>query len=64
MSQPFLLTEKTCPVCGKIFYPTPYHVYFDKRKKYKNKRDRVYVCSYPCFRYTEDNSKIKQYRKV
>ncbi len=63
MGVPFLLSEKVCPVCGKLFYPTPYHTFYDKRLRYKNKSDRVFVCSYSCFRFTEKTSEIKQYRK-
>ena len=36
------LREKRCPVCGKIFFPTPAHVYKDKRAGGKP------VCSWSC----------------
>ena len=38
------LVEKTCPICGKIYYPAPGHVY-----KYKSRL----VCSWSCVRTGE-----------
>ena len=37
----YKLIKRTCPVCGKIFFPTPAHVY-------KDKRTPRYVCSWSC----------------
>ena len=36
------LREKRCPVCGKIFFPSPAHVYKDKRSWGR------LVCSWGC----------------
>ena len=41
--------KRKCPVCGKDFYPAPYHVYKDARKRY----DPPLVCSYPCAEETK-----------
>jgi hypothetical protein len=38
------LTEKKCPICGKMFIPAPMHVY---KRYYKNGRAK-WLCSYHC----------------
>ena len=40
--KPPVFKETECPVCGKIFYPYPGHVYKDHRSRSRN------VCSYGC----------------
>lgn len=40
------LTQATCPVCGKIFCPAPYHIYED---------DNGIYCSWTCFNHRNDN---------
>lgn len=45
-----------CPVCGKEFYPAPFHRYHDKRQKC-SERDANRVCSYHCMRESESKGK-------
>lgn len=47
------LVESRCPKCGKTFFPAPYHVYTDSRK-------RRYCC-WTCFNHRNDG-KIKNPR--
>ena len=54
--------ERTCPICGKLFYPAPYHIYYDKSKNYPNVQSRISVCSYSCMRNSEKKDK-RAYRK-
>ena len=39
--------ETKCPICGRIFYPYPGHVY-----KLKNKKNKhiIKYCSWSCYR--------------
>lgn len=48
-----------CPVCGKLFFPTPLWVY-----KLTVKGKLKYFCSYTCYRkiQTQQPSKIKARR--
>lgn len=39
--------EAKCPICGKIFFPTPVHAYKDKRVPYAR------VCSWTCVLISE-----------
>lgn len=42
------LIEHYCPHCGKIFFPTPMHVYKDSKHRY---------CSWTCFNHRNDGKK-------
>ena len=35
------MEERTCPICGKVFIPAPFHVYKDGHGKY--------YCTWGCF---------------
>lgn len=49
------LNERQCPICGEIFFPTPYHVY-----KVKLNEGCVYLCKWTCLnRYREKLNKRK-----
>lgn len=41
------MVKHKCPVCGKTFFPAPYHVYKDHRNP-----DRI-VCTWHCVRESE-----------
>ena len=43
--------EKYCGKCGKEFYPAYHHIY---------KRNKVYYCSYTCFRSATDTKRPKE----
>ena len=49
--------ERECPICGKLFYPSPYHIYYDKSKNYPNVQSRICVCSYTTMRNSEKKDK-------
>ena len=55
------LFEATCPVCGKVFYPSPEHVYHMPASKAR-------VCSYHCMveaeRRHEANKKPRGRKRV
>lgn len=39
----------TCAVCGKNFYPAPFHTYVWVYRRFPRDYDhRVYLCSYKC----------------
>ena len=39
--RPLVPHQRTCPICGKKFYPAPEHVWTVKRSP-------ILVCSYSC----------------
>lgn len=55
------LPERVCPVCGKLFFLVPEHVYKDRRAPYKK------VCSWGCVckseRLNEEAKALKKARK-
>lgn len=48
------ITETKCPVCGKIFVPSPEHVYHDGKKK---------VCSWNCHVEAERRKEAKKQKR-
>lgn len=56
------IQEVVCPVCGKIFFPFPGHVYKDRRPPYKR------VCTWGCVlqseKLKEANAKRKSRKRV
>lgn len=47
--------ETKCPICGKIFYPYPGHVY-----KLKNKKNKhiIKYCSWSCYRAAQKEDQL------
>lgn len=39
------IVEATCPICGKVFVPAPYHIY----KQRSGRTGHKYYCSYSCY---------------
>lgn len=55
------ITEKKCPVCGKIFIPAPLHVY---KRNYGRVGRTKYLCSYHCMlAYDKEHPPKRGYTK-
>ena len=52
--EPIEGSEKVCGVCGKIIYTRGDWAYYCKNKKFK-----VYACSYSCMRRSEREAEAK-----
>lgn len=54
-----ILTEKTCPICGKLFIPAPEHAYsVGVRNRKTHYTKKVLVCSWGCLRAYEKGAKL------
>lgn len=54
-----IFIERKCPVCGKVFFPAPYHVY---------KVNDKLACSYSCVvlyrKMIQDKAKFRNSRRI
>jgi hypothetical protein len=55
-----MIKERTCPICGKIFYPPQENIYKVYVKSGKTGYKKVDVCSYHCWK-NGGGDKIKKW---